>query len=217
MKLPQKYAHLIDRVDAMTLRERVMIFSAAVVVLVTLVNSLLIDPLLARQQDAVRKLDLQQTQISTIQAQITALASTRSNAATAVSAKSAELAKLTDSLATIERKITEQEQTLVQPERVNALLSEIVRRNRGIQLLSLKNLPVADAGGAASGNALFRHAVEIKVTGGFMDIVRYLTDLERLPFKATWGALSLDSSGFPQISMAVTITTLSTAKPWLQI
>jgi MSHA biogenesis protein MshJ len=211
--LPAKITHYLDRVDAMTLRERVMIFAAAVVVLVTLINGLLIDPLLKRQQGALKALDQHQAQIAAIQMQISTLANSRSTASTAITAKTADLRELNSRLESLEKRVAESEQTLVQPERVNALLAEIVKRNRGIQLQSLKNLPVTDV----SGNSLFRHGVEIKVSGRFMDLLAYLSDLEKLPFKASWGALEMDASAFPQISLVVTVTTLSTARPWMQI
>ena len=61
-KLKQQWLNLAERVDAMSLRERALIFLAAVLVLVTLINTLLIAPLLKRQGELSRQIVQMQTQ-----------------------------------------------------------------------------------------------------------------------------------------------------------
>jgi len=76
-KLKQHWHNLAERVDAMSLRERALIFLAAVLVLITLVNTLFIDPLLTRQSELSRQIVQTQAQTKALQAQIQVLATAR--------------------------------------------------------------------------------------------------------------------------------------------
>ena len=73
-RLWKQYA---DRIDAATLRERVMMFAGAVVVIIALLNALLIEPELATQRRLSREIGQRQTEIKVLQVQLETLARAR--------------------------------------------------------------------------------------------------------------------------------------------
>ena len=72
-RLKPYWGALNAKVDALALRERVLIFLAAAFLLVTLVNMLFLDPLLLKQKNLSTQVVQQQEKMKEIQAQIEAL------------------------------------------------------------------------------------------------------------------------------------------------
>lgn len=217
MKLPPKLVQYTERIDAMTLRERLLIFIAVLVVLVAALNAAFIDPLLTRQAALVKRLDEQQARISALQAQMSAQRQAKSEAAKAAARKAAQLAELRAKLDALGEDLARRKVGLVPPERMNAVVADMVRRNQGIQLVSLKSLPTTEITAGAAGSGLYRHGTEITVSGGYQDLVAYLHDLERMPAKVSWGRLDLDASTYPRLTLTLVLNTLGTGKPWMQI
>jgi MSHA biogenesis protein MshJ len=130
---------------------------------------------------------------------------------------------------------------LVSPDRMTALLEDLLKRNGKLHLASLKKLPVValndqrlssgneaegKAGVAASkektdgdgaSEALYQHGVEIVVEGGYLDIMNYLSQLEAMPWQLFWSKARLDADGYPKASLTLTLFTLSLDKTWLNI
>ena len=71
--MKQQWENISAKVDAMSTRERVFVFSAVVVLLVSLVDILLLKPLFMRQKLLQVQVSQQQQQMSAVQSQIAAL------------------------------------------------------------------------------------------------------------------------------------------------
>ena len=70
MRWPQPLQRYADRVDAMSLRERVLIFLAVAVTIVLIVDSALFEPVLRRQKISSQRIQQQQDEIRTMQTQV---------------------------------------------------------------------------------------------------------------------------------------------------
>lgn len=235
-KLKQHWHNLAERVDAMSLRERALIFLAAVLVLATLVNMLLIDPLLSRQSVFSRQIVQTQTQTKALQAQIQALATTKN--VDPDEALRARLQQLQQDLASADTTLLDFQSGLVPPQQMSSMLEDILLRNRALRLVSLKTLPTQNlaaavaevavqavegqaAPGAASAPApqagVFRHGVEITVQGSYADLLHYLTAMESSPYRMFWGKADLKTDSYPKATLTLTLYTLSLDKAWLTI
>lgn len=233
MKDLKPYWQLIsDRVDALMLRERVMIFAAATVALVALVNLLLLDPVSAKQKQSSQQMKLQQGKLREIQANIQVLAAAQGIDPDAAS--KARLAQLKRQIAEMNTRLESTQQSLVPPEKMATVLEDILRRDRQLQLVSLNTLPttglkelatpVATAP-AAQGlpaakpvqNSIYRHGVEITVQGNYADLLRYLAQLEDLSWQMYWGKVNLAVGDYPTAKLTLTLYTLSLDKAWLSI
>jgi General secretion pathway, M protein. len=233
-QIGQKWQNLADRVDAMSLRERALIFLAAVLVLITLVNTLLIDPLLKRQSALSRQIVQTQTQTQALQSQIQALAT--ANNADPDEALRARLQQLQQDLASADTALLDFQNGLVPPQQMPAMLEDILLRNRALRLVSLKTLPtqnlaaaveeaVAQAADgetppsrpAAPQAGVYRHGVEITLQGSYADLLRYLAAMESSPYRMFWGKAALKADTYPKATLTLTLYTLSLDKAWLAI
>ncbi|HJV83166.1 MSHA biogenesis protein MshJ [Noviherbaspirillum sp.] len=235
------WQRLALKIDALTLRERAIIFTMAALILIVLVNTILLDPQYARQKELSDRIKQEQSQIASAQAEIQ-----RKIAAQTVDPDSTtkiRLQQLKEQFRQMQTSLRGMQKGLVSPDRMSSLLEDILKRNGRLRLLSLKTLPVtsindtptatpeasatqsrdkADGKPAASpdkpvADAIYRHGVEIVVQGGYLDLLDYLSQLEAMPWQLFWGKAKLDSEDYPKAKLTLTLYTLSLDKKWLNI
>jgi MSHA biogenesis protein MshJ len=64
---------------------------------------------------------------------------------------------------------------------------------------------------------LFRHGIELTVSGAYLDLYEYLRTLERLPAQLYWGRAELSVSEYPSITLKLTLYTVSFDRAWLTV
>jgi len=222
MRLPVPLQRYADRLDAMSLRERVLIFLAVAVVIVAIADSALFEPILRRQKANSQSIQQQEDEIRTMRTQVQAYAQARTG--DSANAKRQRLEKRKLELAALDRQLAAGQSELVPPERMAKMLSEIVKRNPDIELISLRSLAATGLtqslapipGSAPSGLALYRHGIEIAVSGSYLKMLNYVGQLERLPAKIMWGNMELQGT-YPVVTLKITLYTFSPDKTWLLI
>lgn len=240
--MKQHWIKFAGRIDAMSLRERSLVFLMAAAVLIALINSLLIDPLQAKQVDLAKQMKQDEDKITAIHAQVQTLVQARSGDGDA--AKRARLDTLRQEIAKSDEALRTMQKGLVQPDRMVGLLEDILRREGQLQLVSMKTLPVGDIldgseskekpmsalvsekkenfkenfSAAVPGSPLvYKHGVELVVKGNYTDLTQYLTRLEGLPWQMFWGKAELKVEEYPKAALTLTLFTLSLDKTWLRI
>jgi MSHA biogenesis protein MshJ len=223
MRLPKQLQPYVHRLDAMNLRERVLIFLAVAVAVVLVVDRGLFEPIWQRQKINSQRIQQQEDEIRTMQAQVQAYAQVRTG--DNANAKRQRLEKRKLELAALDRELAARQTELVTPERMAKMLSEIVKRNPDIELVSLRTLSatgltpslLAVLGSEPGGFAMYRHGMEITVSGTYLKMLNYVGQLERLPAKIMWGNLDLQAAAYPVVTLKITLHTLSPEKTWLLI
>lgn len=216
---------LAARFDAFSQRERWMIAAALLGGIVLIATTVFIDPALKRSQITDRDIADNRAQLAALQAQLLALQSPGQNPDVVVRA---ELSETKSRLAELGGRFAAMENTLVSPERMPGLLDNLIGRQAGLRLLSLRTLPVTpvldkksatkadDAAKDADISAgLFKHGVEIKLEGSYQEMAAYLARLEKSPAKLLWGAMALSAEKHPRLVLTLTVYTLSLDRAWL--
>jgi len=131
----------------------------------------------------------------------------------------------------LDRQLEQQQRQFVAPGKMVAMLENMIVKNRKLQLVSLRNLPggsltesgaaaAATAGGggarAGGGREIFRHTVELSVSGGYFDLLDYLAALERMPEHLFWDGFELTAQ-YPRSVLKLTVYTLSPERSWLTV
>ncbi len=227
----RQWEKFVEKIDGMSLRERVLIFAAVAFMLVTLIKVLFLDPLLAEQKRLSSQVVQQQEKMKDIQAQIGVLLQARKD--DAVSPLRQRLGQAKQQLADGDAYLKSSRDHLVQPEKMADLLEKMLKKNGRLQLISLQTLPAApliekavkpDGAGAQPASTaveldeqIFKHGVQITVRGGYLDMLQYLAALEQLPTKMFWGMSRMNVVQYPTAELTLTLYTLSLNKTWLQI
>lgn len=228
MKAWQRFSQWID---ALSLRERVILFLAASLMLAAMMYVLAFDAEFTKQKRLLSSINQKQSEAKAIEDQLIKLAASRAREPDRPERE--RLAQLRKQLAGTEAKIAAHERRLTSPQQVRNVLTELLARNRAVQLVNMKTLPpvaitAARAAGTEGASAaakppaevpplIYRHAIELTVSGGYLDLLAYLADLERLPVQLHWGSLEIDASNYPQHPMKLTVYTLSLDPAWLKV
>jgi len=224
--MKQYWDRVSSAIDELSLRERAMIFVAAAFVVISLINVLLIDPLLARQKLLSSQVAQRQEKMKELQAQMQNILQAK---------RDDEHSPLRQRLAQLKQQLKEQDDylqsrtdRLVEPDKMADLLKKVLGNNGSLQLVELKTLPVSplieppkDAAPnppdnqAGTQRQIFKHGVQITVRGSYLDMIRYVTALEKLPEQMFWGEASLSVEKYPDSLFTLTLYTLSLDKTWL--
>ena len=240
--MKQYWQRLETKIDAMTLRERTMAFGIAALVLITLINTVMLDPLLTQQKQYSQQVRLDQQQIAAIQAEIQLRVASHDLDPDAPSR--ARLQALKQQSAKLHDDLMGMQKGLVSPDKMASLLEDLLRKNGRLHLTSLKTLPVSllnetseQETPVASGkkpavaasaqkdkqdggqpvDTIYRHGVEIVVQGSYPDMMNYLAELESMPWQLFWAKAKLNVDAYPKSSLTLTLFTLSLDKKWLHI
>lgn len=220
------WQRLTGRFDALSQRERGISAAAAVGGVLLLGYSLLIEPIGIRNRGLQQSIARQSSDLAQARLQLAsqeALLRIDPDAG-----KKAEIARLKQALLQTDQQLATLESSLVSPERMNAVLENLLRRHSGLRLVGFKTLPPAALLDPPAGKGeartsggrdfnVFRHGAEIQLEGSFAELYAYLTQLEQGPQKFLWGEMQLTVVEHPRSRLTLVVYTLSSDKAWLII
>jgi MSHA biogenesis protein MshJ len=206
-----------ERIDNATLRERVMLFMAAALVLVFIFYVALIKPLREGQRRLSAGVAVNERELRTIQGEVQRLLSARTSNPDARNRERA--AVLREELAVLDGQIADEQRRFTTPQRMRDVLEEMLQREKRLRLIDLKTLPVTDmaATQAQSGRRVFRHGVELTLAGSYLDLHGYLSALEGLSTQLYWGRAEMSVTEYPVATLKLTVYTLSFDQAWLVV
>lgn len=222
----ERYAR---KFEALSLRERVMVFAAAMVAVLAMTYTMMIEPELVKQRRANAAILQKQSEMKAFEAQVTKLIGSRAHDPDRADRE--RLAQVRTELTELETRIGTEERKFTAPSQMRAVIEGLLGRSRGVALVELKTLatttieeapkpkPAAKGKPAAGGSErlIYRHGVELTVSGSYLDLVAYMRELEHLPTQLYWGGLELDATAYPKVSMKLTVFTLSLDRAWLSV
>ncbi len=232
----QRVLQLAARMDALSLRERGMVFGATVAVLAFAGHTFVLAPQDAKQAALRTQIDQQQAASAAIDGEITARVEGSRIDPDAQSR--ARLNTMQQEMGQLGSQLLALEHGLVPPERMGPLVDGILRANGRLKLVSMRTLPaeplaapgVAPAAAAApAANAgaapaaasdvplLYRHGVEVTVRGNYLDMVDYMSALDAMPTRMFWGRARLDVETYPGARLTLTLHTLSLDRQWMKL
>lgn len=210
------------RYSALRPRERILITLAVAVAILLGGFSLWIEPARLQEKQLQNRLAQQREEQSRLEAQAAALTASGSDPD---AANRRALQRLQTELALAEREIAAYGSTLIAPEQMPLLLQKLLARHHGLTLVSMKTLPPrplveapATPEGAApvTGN-LYQHGIEIKLAGGYQNLLAYVAELDASPQKLLRGRISLAVRQYPVSELTLTLYTLSLDPRWLVV
>jgi MSHA biogenesis protein MshJ len=227
----ERWRNYAVKIDALPVRERIMVFVAAVAVILFVIDALFIEPAAARRRSLLAQSEQQRTTLSTLRPQIQLLEKKLAEPDALNIARRDDFKRR---IAQIDETLKGMQQSLVAAENVKALLQDVLARNPRLQLVSLRTLPVTPLvektgkpeatppvpGGlstAAEGGAVFKHGVELTIQGSYADLYAYLARLENLSWRMFWARAYLNAEDYPRLTLTITVYTLSLDKAWLVV
>ena len=212
MRLPARVEVLAGRFDRLSARERLLVLAALLAVLVGSFKWALLGPLDARAARLSQQLSGLETGIN----ETTQAASADSTAAAYTQAED-----LKRRLAAVNAELSSHSAGMIAPERMAEVIHDVLSRQQGVRLVSLRNLeaiklPLDAAGESATNTARpYEHTVEIVLEGRYLDVLAYLEALEALPWRFYWRRLELTTTRYPLNRVRVELGTVSMDSDWI--
>lgn len=212
----QAIEQLRARIDELSLRERIMVFAAALAVLGMIWHMLLMQPL-AKRRDAAQEARAAVLQ-EVVQLNQSLAAAHSQRFEDPLEALREERAALRASVDELDAQLREATIGLIAPEQMPSVLRELLRAEADVRLLGMESLPaeplLADDG---SEIGIYRHGLQLELEGGFLAILAYLQRLESMPWRLIWSELHLQSEEAPRNRATLTVHSLSTQEAWLGV
>ena len=227
--MKEQWQQLAARFDALMVRERVLVFAAAVIGTALVADALAIRPLEMRK----KRIEVQIVQARQNIKLAESVLQTQGPVVDPDAIKRSYREALRKQLAEIDQSMQGLQRGLVPPEKMAKLLEEMLSRGRGLQLVSLRTLPVqrfetpGSAPAAKPGDkgakpapreperSVYQHGVEMTLQGSYPDVLEYLAQLEQLSWRMFWGRISVNAEQYPRLRVTLTVQTLSLNKAWL--
>jgi MSHA biogenesis protein MshJ len=198
---------LLARIDDMSLRERAMLFASISLVILLVAYAALLDPVLRKQKSLIDRVARDQNQINEIRGQIEQIV--RAGDAKGRHPEQVAVEALERQIAELDRSLAAKQSGLIAPERLPALLKDILGRSKGVELESLRLLPGVPVKAGTGETSLYRHGVELAVKGSYFELLQYLEELEKRSSVLLWGSVELQVDQYPDVRLRVVIHSLS--------
>lgn len=205
---------LVAKADALSIRERVLIFATLLAVGGTLWYLTLMQPLL-QQADRTR------AEIGAVQARIQAANQSLEDQvlqlAQADSTNRTRYAIVQQRIDEIDAALEEYSGKLVDPAEMAFVLESVLKSQSRLRLKHIRNLEAEPltADGDDGLVILYRHGLEIEVEGSYFDCLAYLEEIESLPWRLYWQFLDLDVLEYPNNRIRIEVSTLSLDEEWI--
>lgn len=222
--LKQRWQVWSMRLDAMSFRERLLVFLAVAGVTFTLLFIGLIEPELKRQEQAMLGISGLQQEIFTLGGQLIAAEQQNKRG------ENDEIRRLRARAQALEQSVKQGENGMIAPDRMIPAMKSLLAAQPGLDLVSLRTLaprPVFEdksdddafaatpqAVSAPPADQLYKHGVVLQVAGSYAELTAYMQKLEDLPWAVQWESLNLDASHHPRIEMTLELATLSRELTW---
>lgn len=228
-ELKQRYLALCAKVDALSKRERVIVFAVALVFVYGLVQLTLLDPLL-EQSARLDKQDKEMlSQIESLQQEQVLISAEIKAGPNRV--KKRELEGLEEQLERVDGQLRDSTVALIPPRLMPEVMQEVLSEIKGLRLVHLENRPavpltkVVDEGdkadsnseNATTTNALYRHGFVLTLEGSYQATMNFFKELENKPWKFFWQELRYEVVKFPKAKIILEVHTLSTEADWIGV
>lgn len=191
--MKQLWQTWMDRLDALSLRERVFLFLSVLVVMGALVDTLWLSPAQTVHKQLLLRIDKQGGELMRLRDTLKQSASLPTSGQDVRD----ELGRIVKQTADINQAMSQLLPTAEKSAPLAQALVHLLRRHDGLTLVRTTALAPEFAGPAASNAAgslpagLSRQGVALTVAGSYAELTRYVMSLESAMPQVRWGTLNL--------------------------
>lgn len=216
---------LMDRFDQLSLRERVIVLIAALLLIALVWDSTFMAPLDKERRNRMQQIDVLRAEISGLNQSIEALvaqgaANPRQSSRATVDALHAEIKE-------IDRRLAGVTSGLIAPKEMAQVLEQVLARASRLTLHGLRTLPpqgVVAPGTSATAQPgppgaaqIYKHGVELELSGSYLDTLYFLQALEALPWRFFWDRIEFTVEQHPRGRVKLRLYTLGLEEGWIGV
>jgi len=215
---------LQEKIDARIMRERALILLTILAFVFMLWNFAVQSSIDKKTQAARDSLTALATQRAALQTQRTAI--TQSLLNDPDKQKKEQISQLQTDIGGVENQLQSVSQNLIKAAQLPQALQEVLEKTEQLTLLEVKTLPAQElqfiqvssetaqtnpqpAATEESNAGVYQHAVELRLSGNYSQILHFLSTLEHLPWRFYWQSLDYKVEHYPNAEVTLRVYTLS--------
>ena len=215
----KKPSTLFHWYDQRPQRERIVLLICAVVALIILVNLLILQPVSGPRdivQREIIELTTRLTELSAQEAAITARISSDPDRENRL-----HLEALEKEAGLLQQQLEANIVNLVSPQDMPEMLKDLLTQQKQLRLISLQNLSpeLIKLDGNVEKDVViptvYRHRLQVKFSGDYLTILKYLRQLEQLPRSMVWEEIKIETQKYPDAIVHLQVYTLSLTEGWI--
>ncbi len=209
-----KVEELEKKVDELSLRERLLIGATTLTMVAAIWYVQFFEPLekaaTQRRAELVALQDRARVANEQVEQQMLELAGGSAE-------QRARIARINQQIEELNEALGDYAAELIDPAEMAQLLEGVLRKQSGLELVRIRNLPAETLAASEDENAMrfYRHGLEIEVTGSYAATLDYLESIESLPWRLYWQVLELEVLEYPNNRIRIEVSTLSLNEEWI--
>lgn len=217
-----------EKLNALELRERVLLFAMFAGILFAAFYVLLIEPSMAARQQDQQKLQALTAQIDNQTIELQQLQMILAAGVNRQKLQSRE--QLLEQKQQLDKQIEASILSLIPPRLMPEVLETLLQKNSKLKLMGLENRPVEQLFRQAGNvqdvsqnseqteqQALYKHSFILKLEGNYPAVVSYFQSLAALPWRFNWDVLHYEVINYPKASITLEVHTISLSEAWIGV
>lgn len=218
----ERIGALIRHVDALSLRERIFVLAAILMVSGAVWEGLLNGPLEARTEAARDSIIATADRLAQLDEAIVIAAAGLDGG---IGNRVEMLQSLREAVSAREEELRVFTSDLVGPAQMRLVVEDLIERQSSLKLVRTHNVSAApllevseaEGGRASDETNLYLHGLVIELEGSYLDLLAYLESIEQLPWRIFFARLDLESLEHPRLKITLELNTLSLEEEWLGV
>jgi len=218
----EQFTQLIERIDAMELRQRVLLLAAGLTLLFFVADTFAIQPALNKQKASTQAIDEWESRLDLLRH--------RTGMLSGLSPEN-QRSELQAQLDDLDAQLDERLGGLLAPDQAMDVLEQVLEQEQGLVLreVNASNKPLSGtelldrddatrddnpfSPGAGNNDELLstgigRYQLQLQLEGSYLATLRYLRALEALPWKFFWESVDYEVTEYPAARITLDIYTL---------
>ncbi len=209
-----KLTSLLATVDKMSMRERLLVFGAGMMLLGSIWYLGLMQPL-------TKQVTRNRTEIASLQKRMN---TTNQNLEVQVLQMSNTGAEDREKFERVQKRLDEINERLggyaaelIDPAEMSHVLQGVLKDQSKLRLIRARNISHGEmsASAEAETTTFYRHGLEIEFEGSYLACLEYLQKIEALPWSFYWQLLELEVLEYPRNRIRLEVSTLSPDEEWI--
>ena len=209
-----KLTSLLATVDKMSMRERVLVFGAGMMLLGSVWYLGLMQPL-------TKQVTRSRTEIASLQERMKTTNQNLEIQVLQISNTGAEdrekFDRVQQRLDEINERLGGYAAELIDPAEMSRVLQGVLKEQSKLRLIRARNISrgAMSASAEAETTTFYRHGLEIEFEGSYLACLEYLQEIEALPWRFYWQFLDIEVLEYPRNRIRLEVSTLSPDEEWI--
>lgn len=213
----KQYLQAVEKFNALSLRERLMVLVTIVVLCGFLWWNLFALPLLAKTRQFNQQNIMLASEIKVLDSTIVAIKK-RINDGVHKS-KRQRLALLKQELQQVSELLETETLALIEPDEMFELMQQLIFAESRLKLTAMKRKQVKPVFSTDQHESqqpeIYQHVLQMSLEGKYKNVLEYMQKLESLEWKLIWDRITLKTAEYPILKVTIEMSTLSDNQYWV--